>query len=59
MLGIPDFFIISVFVLCILSAIFCVIYGVLNWNKGSENESEEIKEELTWQEEENKIEELL
>lgn len=59
MLGIPDFFIVSSFLLCLLSAAFCVVYGVINWNKGNENEADEIKEELAWQEKENKIEELL
>lgn len=59
MLGIQDFSIFLVLLLCILGAIFCVVYGVLNWNKGQEKEEDEIMEELKWQEEENKINETL
>lgn len=59
MLGIQDFNIFLVFTLCIISALFCVIYGVINWNKGQEKETDEIKEELIWEENENKINDLL
>lgn len=33
LLGIPDPQIWGVYLLCILSAIFCVGYGIANWNK--------------------------
>lgn len=59
MLGLPDPYILLCFLLCIACAIFCVIYGIINYNKGDHNEEAEIKEELVWQEEENKINELL
>ena len=36
MLGIDDPKIWSAYILCILSALFCVIYGLVNWNKGDE-----------------------
>lgn len=35
MLGISDPMILTVYVLCIGSALSCVIYGVRNWNKES------------------------
>lgn len=34
MFGIHDIWIILAYVLCILSAILCVVYGIVNWNKG-------------------------
>ncbi len=36
MLGISDPQVWSVYLLCILSALFCVVYGVVNWHKGEE-----------------------
>ena len=55
MLGLDDFIIFLVFSLCILCAIFCVVYGLFNWNKGQEKESEEIAEELVWEKTEEKF----
>jgi len=49
MLGIDDPWILSVYLLCIFSALLCVIYGVVNWNRGGEQESLEIKEEADWE----------
>ncbi len=59
MLGITDAGIWSAYLLCILSTLLCVVYGIINWNKGNESESEEIAEELKWQEIEQEIEETL
>jgi len=59
MLGINDPWILAVYLLCLCSAAACVIYGVLNWNKGGDNEPAEIKEETTWEQEETQIEENL
>ncbi|MDQ2085727.1 hypothetical protein RBH29_04670 [Herbivorax sp. ANBcel31] len=56
MLGLPDFWIWSVYLLCILSTVVCVVYGLLNWNKGIESEEMDIKEEETWEEKEREIE---
>ena len=36
MLGLQDFNIFTVFLLCIICAIFCFVYGVVNWNKGQD-----------------------
>jgi len=38
--GIDDMGIIAAYVLCFLGTILCVIYGALNWNKGSEEDDE-------------------
>ena len=36
MLGIPDPGVWLAYLLCIASVIFCVVYGVANWDKGDE-----------------------
>ena len=57
MLGLHDPWIIGAYLLCILSTLLCVFYGIINWNKGEE---EQIKEEdKKWAEEEDKIGEEL
>ena len=56
MLGIPDFWIIFAYLLCILSAVACVVYGLINWNKGGDNEGGQIAEERSWEKKENEIE---
>jgi hypothetical protein len=56
LLGIDDPAIWSAYLLCILSAVFCIIYGIFNWNKGDEAiRSEDIK----WVKDEKKVEEKL
>ncbi|MCE5340737.1 MAG: hypothetical protein LLF92_06370 [Planctomycetaceae bacterium] len=56
MLGIQDKWVSLVFVLCILSAVLCVVYGIFAWNKGAT----EIKaEDKHWAAEEDKVEEKL
>ena len=59
MLGIPDLSISLVYILCIASALLCLIYGIFMWNKGGDDEEQEIDEELKWQEKENLIDEKL
>jgi hypothetical protein len=54
MLGIPDFSIWLVYMLCIFSTLTCVIYGLINWNEGAEDETAEIEEEIKWKKEEVK-----
>jgi hypothetical protein len=36
MLGIDDPVVLLAYVLCVASALLCVVYGVLNWNKGDD-----------------------
>ncbi len=59
MLGINDPWILIAYLLCILSTLACVGYGIYNWNKGAENEPEEISEGAKWDENESKVEEIL
>ena len=57
MLGIDDPVILAVYILCILSTLLCVVYGLINWNKGAEAEAEEAAEELAWEAKEEEMEE--
>lgn len=59
MLGITDPWILIAYLLSILSALACIIYGYLNWNKGAESDAAEIIEEARWEEGEEKINETL
>lgn len=56
MFGIEDPYIWSAYLLCILSAALCVIYGLITWNRGGED----VKiEDIDWVKEEQQIEEEL
>jgi len=57
MLGIDDPWIWGVYLLCILSALLCLIYGIVNWNRGGELEALEIKEEAAWETSEEEMQE--
>jgi hypothetical protein len=59
MLGIDDPGIYIVYLLTIASAILCVWYGAVNWNKGAENEEAEISEEMKWEAKEKELDENL
>ena len=37
MLGIDDPIVLTAYLLCILSTIFCVGFGIVRWNKGDES----------------------
>lgn len=56
MLGIEDKYVAAAYFLCIASAVLCVAYGLLNWNRG---EDEAKAEDLQWAREEKKVEEEL
>jgi len=53
MLGIEDPQIWSAYLLSILSAVACVIYGVINWDKGDEPMNQQDEK---WAKEEKEIE---
>ena len=53
MLGIDDLWIWGVYLLSILSTLICIVYGMLNWNKGNEVDDSEISEEIIWEEQED------
>jgi hypothetical protein len=56
MLGFSDGWIAFVFLAMIASAVLCIVYGVLHWNKGDAQLSEVDRE---WAEEEKIIEKEL
>ena len=56
-LGINDPWVWGAYILCILSMLLCVGYGIFNWNKGGEDEEKEIKEEMDWHKKEKEMEE--
>lgn len=45
--------------LMVSSAILCVVYGAVNWNKGHDPSKEEVQEEVQWDKEEKKIDDEL
>ncbi len=57
MLGMGDFPIFLVYALCVLSALACVIYGIINWNKGAKTDIPET--DRKWQDTEKDISEDL
>ena len=60
MWGIEDKWILSAYLLCIASAALCVVYGLLNWNRGDDSgETAEAARDAQWAAEEKKLEEEL
>lgn len=57
MLGIDDPWVWGVYLLSIFSALLCVIYGIINWNREGEQESLQIKEEAAWETGEEEMQE--
>lgn len=53
MLGIEDKYVSGAYLLCIASAILCVIYGLINWNQG---QTQADQTDIEWAKEEKKIE---
>ncbi len=56
MLGIEDKWVLLAYLLCIASALLCVIYGWRNWNRGQEQIQED---DVRWAAQEDKAEEKL
>lgn len=55
MLGIDDFWIYIAYLLTVVVVIICVIYGIVNWNKGDKESAEELASDLAWLEHETEI----
>lgn len=56
MLGIDDTGVWMAYVLCLISTLLCVIYGIVRWNKGDEPTEET---DVKWVQDEKKVEEEL
>jgi hypothetical protein len=59
MLGFPDISIFAGYLLTILAAIFCIVYGIINWHKGVEEKDGDYREEIKWEKEEIELIEKL
>ncbi len=57
MFGIASTSIALAYLLCIISTILCVIYGIVTWNKGGVKKLDE--EDRAWLEEEKELEKEL
>ncbi len=44
MLGLGDFWVLLAYAANIIVVVVCVIYGIINWNRGGENSLTENKE---------------
>ena len=58
MLGIADGWVVLAYVLCIISAVLCLVWGIIKWNVDDPipEPDEEIRH---WAEEEDRVEEEL
>ena len=56
MFGIEDKSVWAAYLLCILSTLLCVAYGLISWNRG---EDVVDREDIAWVSEEEKLEEGL
>ncbi|HOU09796.1 MAG TPA: hypothetical protein PL044_10160 [Clostridiales bacterium] len=59
MLGMGDAQILAVYILCILSSLLCIVYGILKWNKGEDASPQEIAKEIDWEKKELEIDDKL
>ena len=58
MLGIEDPWVVTAFILCIISALLCLVWGIAKWNQ-DDSEPEPEEEIRQWAEEEDRVEEEL
>jgi hypothetical protein len=56
MFGLEDKYVSLAYLLCILSTVLCVIYGLVNWNRGDDSVQQE---DIHWEQAEKKVEEEL
>lgn len=59
MLGFSDFSILAGYVLSVCSAIFCLVYGIAHWRRGTDEKEGDYKEEIRWEKEEIELIEKL
>lgn len=59
MLGFSDSWVFAGFAFTIVSALFCVAYGILNWRKGGVEKEGDYREEIQWEREEIELIEKL
>ncbi|OGS27671.1 MAG: hypothetical protein A2297_09040 [Elusimicrobia bacterium RIFOXYB2_FULL_48_7] len=54
-LGLGSSGVVWAYALTILSALLCVGYGIMNWNKPAKDQSKEVEEEVKWEQKENEV----
>jgi hypothetical protein len=54
MLGIEDKYVLAAYLLCIGSTLLCVVYGLINWNRGDDSVQQQ---DVQWAAHEQKAEE--
>lgn len=55
MLGFSSISIFLAYFLTVVASLTCIIYGVINWNKGGDPDDKEIQQEKQWLEEEKEL----
>ncbi len=55
MFGIDDPAIYLGYLMAILSLIACIVYGIINWNKGMEDDLTEIEKDLKWEDSDEQL----
>jgi hypothetical protein len=55
MLGFAEFWAFLAYAGSILTALLCVIYGIVNWNKPKADETKEVEEEIKWEQKDTEI----
>jgi hypothetical protein len=59
MLGFSDIWIFLGYTLSVLSFVFCLVYGIVNWHKGVDEKDGDFREEIRWEKEEIELIEKL
>lgn len=59
MLGFNDAWVFLGYMLSILCALSCLIYGVINWRRGATEKDGDYREEIRWEKEEIELIEKL
>ncbi len=59
LLGIPDAGIWLAYLLCAASTLLCIIYGIINWNKGEDADEGASKKNIEWEKKEQEIDSKL
>ncbi|HOV90228.1 MAG TPA: hypothetical protein PKW07_05890 [Syntrophorhabdaceae bacterium] len=59
MMGFSDIWVFLGYMFTPISALFCLIYGFLNWRKGIDEKDGDYREEIRWEREEIELIEKL
>ena len=43
------------YTLSILSALLCLVYGIMNWNKPAKDQTKEAEEEVKWEKKDTEV----